>query len=269
MINTITSKDNKILKEVRSLLQKKNREKLGKYLIEGQRIVEQAIEVSYPLEKVIFQEDVLLKNEELKNLSNKLDANGIQVISIDEKLFKDISQVENSQGIIAVANIVEDEKTEDIINENFSFGVVLDKIQDPGNLGTILRTAEALGADFLFLLKGCVDLYNPKTVRSTMGSIFTMKVYSGTHEELLEVKEAGKYKLVSADLKGAKFSNQIEKYENKTMLVIGNEGNGISKEVLEMSDIRVKIPLLGRAESLNASMAAGILIYDIKQKIKS
>ena len=144
--------------------------------------------------------------------------------------------------------------------------LVLDNIQDPGNLGTIFRTAEAAGVTGVFLSRDCADIYNPKTVRSTMGAIFRQPfVYvedlPGT---ISRMKEKG-ICVFAAHLQGER-SYDREDYRKKTAFLVGNEGNGLRREVEEMADVRVRIPMAGRAESLNAAIAAGVLMFEVARQ---
>ena len=145
--------------------------------------------------------------------------------------------------------------------------MALDDVQDPGNLGTIIRTLDAAGIDSLILSKGCADVYNPKVVRSTMGAIFRVdtKYVDDLKSELLSLKEKG-YNVITTSLKTNKYIYDID-FSKKTVIVIGNESNGVSKEIFDISDEMVKIPMLGKTESLNASVAAGVIIYEcVRQK---
>ena len=144
--------------------------------------------------------------------------------------------------------------------------LVLDNIQDPGNLGTIFRTAEAAGVTGVFLSRDCADIYNPKTVRSTMGAIYRQPfVYvedlPGT---IARMKEKG-ICVFAAHLQGER-SYDREDYRKKTAFLVGNEGNGLRREVEEMADVRVRIPMAGRAESLNAAIAAGVLMFEVARQ---
>lgn len=154
---------------------------------------------------------------------------------------------------------------ENSLKKETDFIVVLDRIQDPGNMGTIIRTADAAGAQSIILLKGCVDIYNPKVIRSTMGSIFDMNIVNCVDEDLDIIKNKG-FNIVSSYLNTNNYYNSVD-YGEKVALIIGNEGNGIKDEIIDKSDILVKIPIYGKAESLNAAMASGILMYEIKNKL--
>ncbi len=142
--------------------------------------------------------------------------------------------------------------------------MILDRIQDPGNMGTIIRTADSAGVDAIIALKGCVDIYNPKVIRSTMGSIFDMNVIDASQDETVDMLKSLDFNIVSSYLNTDNFYDKID-YGSKVALVIGNEANGINEELVSKSNILVKIPIYGKAESLNAAISSAILMYEIKK----
>ena len=174
-----------------------------------------------------------------------------------------MTDTENTQGIIGVVKFKQRTLEKNWTDDN-RFVLILDRIQDPGNMGTIIRTADAAGVDAIIALKGCVDIYNPKVIRSTMGSIFDMNVIHATQEEALRILKLKKFDIVSSYLDTNNYYNTVE-YNHKTALVIGNEANGINEELVSKSDVLVKIPIYGKAESLNAAISSAILMYEIKK----
>ena len=165
-------------------------------------------------------------------------------------------------------NVIFRNSTENEINYNQDIIVALDDIQDPGNLGTILRTVDSIGLKQILVSKGTADSYNPKVVRSTMGAIFRVKIIECEKlSETLKQVKAHKYQVLATSLKTKNSIYDID--YNKKVIVIGNEANGVSEEILKLADIKVKIPMLGKTESLNASVATGIMLYEyVRQKIK-
>ena len=185
-------------------------------------------------------------------------------IYVTNKIFKYISEVQAPQGILAV---IEKNNANGEIDYNEDIIVALDDIQDPGNLGTILRTVDSIGLKQILVSKGTADSYNPKVVRSTMGAIFRVKIIEceNLEQTLKEVKKH-KFKIVVSSLQTDNSVYDI-KY-NKKVVVIGNEANGVEKSIQEISDEKIKIPMLGKTESLNASVATGIILYEyVRQKI--
>lgn len=262
MIVSISSKDNEKVKLTKSLLKSKNRLKESKFLIEGFRILIQAIDCSADLQYVFINENFETKEEHIEFLK-VLESKNIKVYKTTNKIFNEFIDTESTQGIVGVVGIQKN-NIQDILDENCRFVLILDRIQDPGNMGTIIRTADAAGVDAIINLKGCVDIYNSKVTRSTMGSIFDMKIINMTQEEALKELKDRKFDIVSSYLNTNNFYDGVE-YNYKTALVIGNEANGVNDELIEESDILVKIPIYGKAESLNAAISSAILMYEIKK----
>ncbi|MCC3863815.1 RNA methyltransferase [Terrisporobacter petrolearius] len=260
----ISSKDNEKVKYTKSLLKSKNRQKESKYIIEGYRILTLAIECNADLDYVFINE-IFEEKKEYKNFLNILEEKNIKVFKTTNKIFKELVDTENTQGILGVIRFRE-KKIEHNINHEDKFVLILDRIQDPGNMGTIIRTADAAGVDTIIALKGCVDIYNPKVIRSTMGSIFDMKIIHCTQEECLQELKSKDFRIVSSYLNTDNYYHETKYYE-RTALVIGNEANGVNDELINQSDILVKIPIYGKAESLNAAISSAILMYEIKKSL--
>ncbi len=254
----ITSKENKLLKTVRSLQRKKGREETGLYFVEGSRMVQEAVKwASDMLKYLLVSETFYEKNQAW---TQSLEESGHMVYLVKDVLFRDLCNTESPQGIGAVLTIPE----KDVPNGfGDSFLLILDGVSEPGNLGTIIRTAEAAGVDRILLTKGCVDLYNPKVVRSTMGSLFRMTCVSGIGlEEVKTIKQNGFSVIATALLDAVPIENA--QIVGKRALIIGSEAFGVSEEMLALSDLRIYIPMEGQVESLNAGVAAGISMYMLK-----
>ena len=258
----ITAKDNDKIKYTKSLLKSKNRNKESKFIIEGYRILTLAIECRAKLDYVFINED-FEKKQEHKEFLELLKKKDIKVYKTTNKIFEDLTDTENTQGIIGVVKFKQ-KTLEENLTDNNRFVLILDRIQDPGNMGTIIRTADAAGVDAIIALKGCVDIYNPKVIRSTMGSIFDMNVIHATQEETLRILKLKKFDIVSSYLDTNNYYNTIES-NYKSALITGNEANGINDELVSKSDVLVKIPIYGKAESLNAAISSAILMYEIKK----
>lgn len=260
MVTEITSKDNKILKLIRSLEKKNMRDRHKMYTAEGKRLTEEAI--MYALTDifcVVMSENFAKKNKEMIKTLDKSEKN---VYIVTESLFSKLSFTENPQGVLAVLNIP---KNSADVDESSRFVLILDGVSEPGNMGTVIRTAEAAGVDVIYTTVGSVDIYNPKTVRSTMGSIFRMNVIQNVkYDELFRLKERNFYVIATALYNSEEMSNSKE-YE-KLALIIGSEAHGVSDELCEYADARIRIPMCGKVESLNAAVAAGIVMYNYKPK---
>ena len=258
----ITSKDNELVKHIRKLKDKKFRDENNEYVVEGVRLVEEAVKENAKIKQIIVCEDTTKTYEIPTHIM--LEIAKYECIYVSDKVFNLITQVTNPQGIMAIiekdnANVQID-YTQDII-------VALDDVQDPGNLGTILRTVDSIGLNQIIVSKGTADAFNAKVVRSTMGAIFRIKIIEV--EDLAKaIKDMKKhhFKLMVTSLQT---DNSIYDINfNKKIIVIGNEANGVSKEIQEMADEKAKIPMLGRTESLNASVATGVVLYEyVRQKL--
>ena len=258
----ITSKDNDLIKHIKRLKDKKYRDLNNEFVIEGIKLIQEAIQERAKIKQIVICDDC--EKTEMLNEDLKYEIAKQECIYVPEKIFKTISEDSTPQGILAVVEKnnqnVEIDYTQDII-------VALDDLQDPGNLGTILRTVDSIGLTQILVSKGTADSYNPKVVRSTMGAIFRVKIIECENLEstLKEVKKH-KFKIVTTSLQTNNSIYDIE-YQKK-VIIIGNEANGVKKEIQEMSDEKVKIPMLGKTESLNASVATGIVLYEyVRQKI--
>ena len=254
----IESKNNNLFKEIKKLKEKKHRIKSNKYLIEGLRFVEEAIKSKVSIDSIIFTESFKEKNPDLFLKINE----NIKLIQMNEALLKQLCSTENPQGIVGVINMQNKElKSGELV-------VLVDKVQDPGNMGTIIRTAHAAGAAGIVMTKGTVDIYNDKTLRSTMGSIFYIPIVEDDSLDFVKSLKKEGYKLVVSSLQG-KNNFFEENLQGKVMIAVGNEGNGVSDEVYDIADIKVKIPMPGEAESLNVAIATSIMIYEkIRQSFK-
>lgn len=255
-MQVITSKDNDLIKNIKKLKEKKYRDATGKYIIEGIKLIEEAIHEKAEIENVVICEDCMKDGSIDKKLMYEIAK--LNCIYVASKVFSVITDVSNPQGILAV--IKRNDKNSKI-NYNEDAIIVLDGIQDPGNLGTILRTVDSANLKQIVLSKETADVFNSKVVRSTMGAIFRLNIVRSEDlvADLIQMKENG-FDVVVTSLDTDDSVYDI-KYIKK-VIVIGNEANGVSKEVQEIADNKVKIPMLGKTESLNASVAAGIMIYE-------
>ena len=261
-MQVISSKDNELVKHIKKLKDKKYRDESNEYIVEGVKLIEEAVKENAKIKKIVVCEDTTRTYEIPTNVM--LEIAKYECIYVTEKIFATITQVTNPQGIMAIIEKNDKNKeidfTQDII-------VALDDVQDPGNLGTILRTVDSIGLNQIIVSKETADAFNPKVVRSTMGAIFRIKIIEV--EDLKQtVKEMKKhhFKLMVTSLQTENSIYDIDFH--KKIIVIGNESNGVSKEIQDMADEKAKIPMLGKTESLNASVAAGIVMYEyVRQKL--
>ncbi|MGE5627620.1 MAG: TrmH family RNA methyltransferase [Solirubrobacterales bacterium] len=252
----IISRENPVIKETKKLKDKKHREDRKQFFIEGVRFVSEALESDFeiPLLFICQDSDINIENFNIKS--------NTRVYSLPQKVFKEISFTENPQGIAAVVNYSSIKP-----KGSNGFYILADRVQDPGNLGTIIRSAHASGALGTIVTKGTVDVYNDKTLRSTMGSIFHIPVIIDNDLSFINKLKAQGFKLVVSSLE-AENNFFEEDLRDNIIIALGNEGAGISDEVSNISDIKVKIPMPGGAESLNVSAAASIMMFEVvRQKI--
>lgn len=257
MLKTITSRSNRIIKNIRAAENKKGRAKTGLYLAEGKRLVGEAIrDVFDSVESVLASESFCKKT---KDFINTLDKSGKIVYITNDKLFDETVLTETPQGIAALVKI-----PEYIVPnlDEMSYLLILDGISEPGNMGTIIRTAEAAGIDCVMLSRGCTDIYAPKVVRSSMGSIFRTSFCPFEYPDTDKLKAAG-FTVASTALHNSVSVDNAD-VSGKRAIVIGSEANGVSSELINASDLCVKIDMCGKVESLNAAVAAGIAMYMFK-----
>lgn len=259
----LTGLQNPVVKAAAELKQKKYRTQNGLYLAEGLRTAEEA--VAYKAVETLFY--VATDDDRTMRLLEDAAMQNIKLVCVNENVMKKIADTETPQGIIAVCKMRQP-KLENLLASGKML-LVLDRVGDPGNIGTMLRTADAAGIGGLVLLKGCTDIYAPKTVRSSMGSLFHIPVLSGVSEQefVSAAKKAG-YDLLVTCLDGADNLYKAD-LSGRIAFVMGNEAGGVSETLLEKADKRVYIPMAGRAESLNVAMAAGIVMFEaLRRKVK-
>lgn len=274
----ITSNSNSRIKNVSALISnKKDRTKQGLFVVEGVKLFLEAgadlikeVYVSESFAEKIKSSSKDSEDSNIKKASEKLFtlvskgtiSEGSTYEIVADSVFKKMSDTVTPQGIITV---LEDKKlnvSDFLNNEERTTILVLEGLQDPGNIGTIIRTAEAAGVSFILADKNTVDNHSSKVIRSTMGSIFRVPVIytDDLNGEINKLKEKG-FSVYAAHLRGDKTYREIE-YSDKSIILIGNEGNGLSDEISELADVLVKIPMKGKVESLNAAVAAALMMFE-------
>ena len=253
-MESISSPKNEKIKELVKLQTAKGRKKAGMYLLEGEHLVEEAIKERAQIKLIVVTGNRL---EDYKNLLAQTD---VQVLVVSQDVFHKLSMTETTQGILAVVEIVKQE-----ILPNKGRFIVLDAVQDPGNLGTIVRTADAAGFDAVVIGTGTVDLYNDKVLRSMQGSHFHIPVFQANLQEYLPIlKEKGVQVAVTALHRDSKDYSVLQGATD-VAIVVGNEGQGVSEDVIDLADVVVTIPMFGKAESLNVAIASALLMYKTKE----
>ncbi|MFA6540307.1 MAG: RNA methyltransferase [Bacteroidota bacterium] len=246
---------------VKKLLQKKYREEEGKFIIEGWKSIEEAVNASVPIDTVIYDE----QRSGDKKLISRIKKNGAELLGVAAKDVDSLSDAVSSQGVIAVLpKLPSLHLLANFLHRESALIVAVEQINDPGNLGTIIRTCDWFGVDAVVIGEKSVELYNPKVVRATMGSLFHLPVIDNA--DLVSFFKKSRHEgfsIYSTELNESSDFRTI-KWEKKSILVIGNESHGVSNDVSALADHRVKIPALGKAESLNAAMACGIILARMK-----
>ena len=248
-------RDHPNVKRIAKLTKRDSARSEGVIYLEGTRLCEEALLSGQTPLEVIVSEDRINWAEEF--------AQGIEPLVLSKDVFKKISQTVNPQGVALI--IKEPSLSSDIPQkaDGKDIYVVLENTQDPGNLGTMIRTAEAAGFDFVLASEGTVDIYNPKVIRSTMGSVFRVPItYTRELKKAADELKGVGVKLYAAHLKGKHDYNRIS-YGRRYAIMIGNEANGLSDEASEMADELIRIPMHGQVESLNAAVAAALLMYSL------
>lgn len=244
----ITSVKNDKVKAWRKLRKRKDRMITNTFLIEGFHLLEEAINSNWVIREVITQHEV-----ELPEWCNQFP-----IVEVSDHVFGHISQTKTPQGIAAVAEMKETQS----IDGNFI--LLIDAVQDPGNLGTMIRTADACGVSGVVLGLDTVDIYNEKVIRATQGSLFHIPIVRRDLKDEIYRLQNNEFQIWATALQGAEQFDKIEAPE-KIALLVGNEGAGVKEGLLHAADKIVKIPIYGKAESLNVSVAAGILMYYLKR----
>ncbi|NTW72036.1 MAG: RNA methyltransferase [Eubacteriaceae bacterium] len=255
----ITSKENERVKHLVKLKSKKFRDIYGEYIIEGSKLIRQAMDTGTEILSVfVTQEYPTSQEKEWTELLYFIPSD--EVFLLSASLFSSISENISPTGILAVVR-KKNMELDKLDLQTISKVVIIDNVRDPGNMGTLIRTADAAGYDLIICSKGCADLYNPKTIRSTVGSIFNIDIITDADlMEILMVLKDHDFSVIGSSLEAKVYYNEIMDI-HKFALIFGNEGSGISPEVISLATLNVKIPMLGRAESLNVAVAAGILMY--------
>ncbi|MBS4194946.1 TrmH family RNA methyltransferase [Lederbergia citri] len=248
----IQSTKNSRVKEWKKLLSKKDRDLTGKYIIEGEHLIEEALRTNDVIE-IMIQENIQMPDTWIMK-------NSPSVTMITADISKIISDTKTPQGVFAVCR-----KNEPIIDltKQIKF-LLLDGVQDPGNIGTMIRTADAAGIDVVIMGEGSGDIYNPKVIRSAQGSHFHLPIVTGDLHTWIETFKKSGIPVFGTSLEGAVSYKEVSPTDSFA-LIVGNEGAGVAREILNKTDKNLFIPIFGKSESLNVAVAAGILLYYLRK----
>ncbi|MGE6259303.1 TrmH family RNA methyltransferase [Heyndrickxia sporothermodurans] len=248
----IESIKNPQVKQWKKLSTKKEREKTKQYIVEGFHLVEEALKYKENIVEIIISEAT--------EIPSHWDMTNLSLTKVTTEICKAISDTETTQGIFAICQM----KHSSFQTYAGNSYLLIDSVQDPGNIGTIIRTADAAGIDAIILGEGTVDIYNPKVLRSAQGSHFHIHFFTGNLEEWIEKLEKEQIPIYGTALENGVPYKQVAPKQSFALMV-GNEGNGVSKKLLALTNQNLYIPIYGQAESLNVAVAAGILMYYLKE----
>lgn len=261
----ITSAANPKIKELRALRQRKAREETGLCLVEGIRPVGVAFEAGAEVAALYYAPD-LLTSDYARGLIQSQEGRGLSVYPVVADLFRTLADKDNPQGLIALVRRPQTALTE-LTPTNFGWGVALVSPQDPGNIGTILRTLDGVGAAGLILLDDAADPTHPAAIRASMGTLFSHPVAQAGWDEFAAWARRHAYHLYGTSAHGATAYTNVASYERPAILLLGSEREGLTDEQRSACEQLISLPMHGRATSLNLAVAAGVMLYDMLVKL--
>lgn len=256
----ITSTANERIKSIRKLREKKFRSETGTFFIEGIRIVVEAFQAGDQLQALIVAPE-LVQSEVIGEVLETAKKKRIEVLEVSKVVFESFSQKEGPQGIAAIVKQKWDSIT-DINWQQPGLWVGLDAVADPGNLGTIMRTMDAVAANGILLIGSCTDPYDPSAIRASMGAVFSLKFAKATVEDVIELKRTNQLLLVGTS-DAATVDYQGINYPDNMVLMMGSERQGLQKSLIDLCDNIVSIPMAGTSDSLNLAVATGVMLYEV------
>ena len=259
MPKMISSHGNPLVRQIRSLRQHKGRADTGLFLVEGVHHVGEAIQAGWDVETLVYSPDLLTSEFGLSQVDD-LSRHGIRCVSLTGDLFSDLAGRDNPQGILAITR-QRIQTLEDLTLQKITWGAACVSPQDPGNVGTLLRTLDAVGANGLFLLDGGVELFHPSLVRASMGTLFWKAVVQATFDEFFNWTRTHGFQLIGSSAHASRDYRTFKRGDQPAILLLGNEQKGLSPTHLAACDVVVSLPMKGRGSSLNLAVAAGILLY--------
>ncbi|MFS2325835.1 RNA methyltransferase [Brucella sp. H1_1004] len=262
-VKEVTSLTNPIVKDLRSLALKKFRDQQGVFLAEGLKLVIDAFEQDWRIKTLVFAKSGK-GNKMVEQVAARTFAKGGLVLEVTEKIMAAITRRDNPQMVVGVF----EQQYQQLANlkpKGNDVYIALDRVRDPGNLGTVIRTADAVGAKGIILIGDTTDPYSLETVRATMGSVFSLPLYKTTESEFLNWRKGFAGLLVGTHLKGAVDYRTIPYVKKPVILMMGNEQQGLPDSLAESCDKLARIPQAGRADSLNLAIATGVMLYEIRR----
>ncbi|MBX4335282.1 TrmH family RNA methyltransferase [Bartonella raoultii] len=262
-VKEITSLSNPIIKSLKALSQKKNRNREGLFMAEGLKLVIDALNLGWTIQTLIFSKSKI-GNAATENAAAYTIAHGGFVIKASQKVMESLTRRDNPQTVVGIFK-QQWQSLKTIKEQEKDVYIALDRVRDPGNLGTIIRTADAVGAKGVILIGETTDPFSPETVRATMGSIFSIPLYHCDENTFLNWSKNFKAMIVGTHLKGSKDYRKIDFKNGPIVLLMGNEKQGLSEILANRCDKLARIPQTGRADSLNLAVATAIMLYEIRR----
>ena len=264
-VKEVTSLANPIIKDIKALSQKKNRESSGHFMAEGLKLVIDALDTGWVIDTLIYAKAA--KGKPLVDkVAARTVASGGLVLEVSEKVLSSITHRDNPQSVVGIFN-ARWTKLSDVRPKAGETWVALDRVRDPGNLGTIIRTADAAGASGVILVGDTTDPFALETVRATMGSVFAVPIVRTSVADFLKWQKAAGVSVVATHLKGAVDYRKPDYAAKPIVILMGNEQAGLPDELADAADIRVRIPQQGRADSLNLAVATGIMLFEARRTL--
>lgn len=262
-VKEITSLANPIIKDMKALSLKKNRDREGVFMAEGLKLVIDALDLGWTIRTFLFSK-AGLGNPIIEKTAARTKAAGGLIIEASQKVMESVTRRDNPQMVVGVF----EQRwlpIETLQAKGDEVYIALDRVRDPGNLGTIIRTADAVGAKGLILVGDTTDPFSLETVRATMGSIFAMPLYRLSTDAFLQWRKNFKGTIIGTHLKGSVDYRTIDYSKGPTILFMGNEQQGLPDNLADSCDTLARIPQAGRADSLNLAVATGVMLYEIRR----
>lgn len=264
-VKEVTSLSNPIIKDIKGLTQKKGREETGTFMAEGLKLVIDALELGWTIKTLVYAKNA--KGKPLvEQVATKTVATGGLVLEVSEKILSSITRRDNPQMVVGIFE-QRWKKLRDIRPAEGETYIALDRVRDPGNLGTIIRTADAAGASGVILVGDCTDPFSLETVRATMGSVFATPVAHASVDEFLGWKKSANVSVVATHLAGSVDYRTINYSKKPVVLLMGNEQSGLPPELASKADQLARIPQQGRADSLNLAIATAVMLFEARRHL--
>jgi TrmH family RNA methyltransferase len=264
-VKEVTSLANPIVKDIKALTQKKSREETGTFMAEGLKLVIDALELGWTIRTLVYAKAAKSKPL-VEQMAAKTVASGGLVLEVNEKVLVSITRRDNPQMVVGIFD-QRWKPLKDIRPASGETWVALDRVRDPGNLGTIIRTCDAAGASGVILVGDATDPFSLETVRATMGSVFAVPVAKATQEEFLAWKKTAGVSVVATHLAGAVDYRTIDYKKKPVVLLMGNEQSGLPDVLANQADALARIPQAGRADSLNLAVATAVMLFEARRHV--